>query len=361
MKKYLTLLIVLVCLVPYLALASWWNPFSWFNNWSLSNKSEENIQALEKKIEELESRLDVSTTTLINTKFYVKYDNARIRSCPSTDCKIAGYYDKTSEITLSDTTPLKLDDLPEWVQFISADGIQGFVNKSVLSETPVSPSINQNNQTQETNTSDYNSKNDVAVIDFIDSTIQILQKEIKYTTFLKDSISEIIDSTKEKKELLESGYSDTFNNLIILEDQSISKFQIYKQGFDNAISFLDFLLSETIKIRNDFKNQNRLYDNPTYLTLLVKFNNDSNETMGAIENNWREFEEYYKSSYSNKQLLMEQIRKNSNENKTSSSPIILYSHSTEIPTIQPISFPKQNQCRISPIGGGGVDLIVTCY
>ena len=34
MKKYLLVLLLIVFIVPSVALASWYNPFSWFNNWS---------------------------------------------------------------------------------------------------------------------------------------------------------------------------------------------------------------------------------------------------------------------------------------------------------------------------------------
>lgn len=35
MKKYLISLVVLSLVVPQLVLAAWWNPFSWFNSWTL--------------------------------------------------------------------------------------------------------------------------------------------------------------------------------------------------------------------------------------------------------------------------------------------------------------------------------------
>src|SRR3989339_460598 len=38
MKKYLAILFLIAFTVPSVALASWWNPFSWFNNWSFNKK-----------------------------------------------------------------------------------------------------------------------------------------------------------------------------------------------------------------------------------------------------------------------------------------------------------------------------------
>lgn len=39
MKKYLSVLFLIAFIIPSVAFASWWNPFSWFNNWSF-NKEE---------------------------------------------------------------------------------------------------------------------------------------------------------------------------------------------------------------------------------------------------------------------------------------------------------------------------------
>ena len=61
MKKYLSLLLLLVFVVPSIALASWWNPRSWFNNWGFifNKKSEKSeVVLLQEKIKELETKLD---------------------------------------------------------------------------------------------------------------------------------------------------------------------------------------------------------------------------------------------------------------------------------------------------------------
>lgn len=38
MKKYITILFLLMFIAPSIALASWWNPFSWFSNWNFVKK-----------------------------------------------------------------------------------------------------------------------------------------------------------------------------------------------------------------------------------------------------------------------------------------------------------------------------------
>lgn len=59
MKKYLLLLLSLTVFIPSVALASWWNPSSWFSNQSTETKTE----ILEKKVQELENKLQNTTNT----------------------------------------------------------------------------------------------------------------------------------------------------------------------------------------------------------------------------------------------------------------------------------------------------------
>lgn len=64
MKKYLSILFLLVLMVPSIALASWWNPLSWFNNWNfhkteiVSQTEVEKQKTAEEKIIELQRQLD---------------------------------------------------------------------------------------------------------------------------------------------------------------------------------------------------------------------------------------------------------------------------------------------------------------
>lgn len=62
MKKYLLTLFLIVSMFPSIALASWWNPLSWFNNWKFNkeNKIEEviNIEDKEKEVFKKEDNKD---------------------------------------------------------------------------------------------------------------------------------------------------------------------------------------------------------------------------------------------------------------------------------------------------------------
>jgi len=62
MKKYISIVSLLLILVPSIALASWWNPLTWFNNWTFQKQekvqNEEMQKTSEKKINELQKELD---------------------------------------------------------------------------------------------------------------------------------------------------------------------------------------------------------------------------------------------------------------------------------------------------------------
>lgn len=62
MKKNLALLLLAILVFPSVAFASWWNPFSWFGNWSFSKpiqqtQLENKTSELEQKVKELENKL----------------------------------------------------------------------------------------------------------------------------------------------------------------------------------------------------------------------------------------------------------------------------------------------------------------
>lgn len=65
MKKYYKFLIILLVVsfvVPQIALASWWNPFSW-NIWNkIFHRTDTKTQVLENRVKELENKLDEQTT-----------------------------------------------------------------------------------------------------------------------------------------------------------------------------------------------------------------------------------------------------------------------------------------------------------
>ena len=65
MKKNILIIMLVIFIAPSVALASWWNPISWFNNWSFKKvpttpqvqintqqNSDNKINELQKQVEE---------------------------------------------------------------------------------------------------------------------------------------------------------------------------------------------------------------------------------------------------------------------------------------------------------------------
>ncbi len=63
MKKTFIYLFLGLLIFPQITFASWWNPISWFNNWSFFTRIETKTEILEKRIKELESKMNATTTT----------------------------------------------------------------------------------------------------------------------------------------------------------------------------------------------------------------------------------------------------------------------------------------------------------
>ncbi len=62
MKKYLIILLLATLIIPSVALASWWNPFSWFNNWTFDKRETSVVQQqLIKEIKEDGTKKETDT------------------------------------------------------------------------------------------------------------------------------------------------------------------------------------------------------------------------------------------------------------------------------------------------------------
>ena len=81
MKKYLLILLLAIFIIPSIAFASWWNPFSWFSGWTFhkteiapqipvetQKTSEEKINELQKQLDELKNQKQNPSSTTITPK-----------------------------------------------------------------------------------------------------------------------------------------------------------------------------------------------------------------------------------------------------------------------------------------------------
>ena len=77
MKKYLLVLLLIVFIVPSVALASWWNPLSWFNGWNF-NKTEITTENPAQKI----TVPNTTTTNDVSSKIIIPTANTKQKNPP---------------------------------------------------------------------------------------------------------------------------------------------------------------------------------------------------------------------------------------------------------------------------------------
>lgn len=142
MKKLV--LTFLIFIFPLILNAAWWNPFSW----GIFNRDKVMLERIMQNKSNNEGHYGLSPVVATTTsRFYVKYDNSRVRECPSTDCKVLGYFKRNDWFEFEGN--VDLNDLANWIEIHPKSGQKdGYLNKTVLSETPVevvSNSITNNN------------------------------------------------------------------------------------------------------------------------------------------------------------------------------------------------------------------------
>lgn len=131
MKKYLLILFLIVFIIPSIAFASWWNPFSWFNSWTfhktetipqeqveIQKTSEEKISELQKQVDDLKNqKLNSDSPPVVNNtqkKSTTKENNTNIVS----SVKI------TPEVVTTASPVFDVCKNIEGVQSIAPDGMQ---------------------------------------------------------------------------------------------------------------------------------------------------------------------------------------------------------------------------------------------
>jgi SH3-like domain-containing protein len=145
MKKYLHFLVLLILVLPTITYAAWWNPSTWFtagDTWyaeTYDTRPDTKVTTeisgeWKKELAEVQNPQPTSTKT---TRFYIKSDNTRLRTCASLTCDIKGYYVKNNYIDVARSDTVQLNDLEEWLEIKEPDGSIGYLNKSVLSDKKI--------------------------------------------------------------------------------------------------------------------------------------------------------------------------------------------------------------------------------
>ena len=377
MKKYLISIAFITLIIPSVALASWWNPLSWFDHWTFSSNSNAKTQVLEKRIQELESKLSVSTSTPQYSHFYIKYDNARVRACKSTTCDVLGYYKKNDYVYVLGSE--KLDSLDEWVALHTTEsGQNGYLNKSVLSETPSSPTNKPLNTPSSVKSSNIKSGNNSVLITIDNQIIGVDKESIEY---LKSEVSDVNESinffTKFRQMMI-----DMNNNTpksVVIGDRYEKFISIFIDSLGKDIAYFNAVLSQYINMIDELNKhilvaqenrklfEFRIYENDRAelndaAFFLEQSKKDKDLVFKAYDIS-RDYSHYYQQQTAvYKQALLDFGNLLRSDKASLSIPYIPPTLSQSVtPTIPLIQIPKITHCNISPLGGGGVDLVVTCY
>ena len=97
MKKYLLVLVVLVVISPSIALASWWNPFSWFSSKIHVGNNENTTQVVEKKSE---NNLSSTSPILIEISNKTSTTSATTKISPKIVTKPKTIVNQTIKVTV---------------------------------------------------------------------------------------------------------------------------------------------------------------------------------------------------------------------------------------------------------------------
>lgn len=226
MKKLISVVILLMLVIPNLALASWWNPASWFNSWSFSVKSDDKTLIFEKRVAELEDKLNGSAATDVSSK----------KALPS--LKGLGVV-TTSPATIDASLPLKFSGALVEL-FTMAKSNMEFARKSINE-------ISQSTKERRDFLVKMNSTNDIYFNQLIEVDTNSIKKNEGYTKAFDNGIY-FIDSflptiEKYKNDILSDNREydiSTYNTFLAFYFEGYKKIQkSLDDVWDNFISSYD--------------------------------------------------------------------------------------------------------------------------
>src|SRR5438045_963616 len=111
MKKYLSILTVLLVISPSIALASWWNPFSW-SIWNIFNRENNVAQVINSAVHPTKSNQEIASSTtnetiLCNGQYWNKCPDGQLLVCP-----IDGKTDAYCSVPKTPTTKTSITATP---------------------------------------------------------------------------------------------------------------------------------------------------------------------------------------------------------------------------------------------------------
>lgn len=132
MKKVIFLSLFITLIIPNIVLAAWWNPLSWFNGWTFTKNENNQTQILEKRIEELENKIDNNSENSTVTKENTQINNKPIiKSSPSVTESNVQKEQVKNEVPKNNTRLLTQADRDYFVS--EAEKVVDFTEKSIES------------------------------------------------------------------------------------------------------------------------------------------------------------------------------------------------------------------------------------
>lgn len=304
MKKYLSILLLILFIIPSVALASWWNPFSWFNGWTFHKTEvappvqvetqktpEEKINELQAQLDELKKEKSDSTTTktpVVNNK-----QNAPKTNPTSTE--------NLNEIPLS-MLVFNFNSIYNTIDYL--ENVISDFNTIIENTTEIKNFIKNNNNI-------YNDKDFNATIIYEESAIKAYE-----------------------------GMVTTLKSYLEAEKNSLSKLQAVKNTIENKnYANREDAMKDVDQISLAFDNQSKFSDSVSKYVIGIR--------------------QVYEDYESGLKMGLEIIKNKNEANKPSSNFYIppSYYQSAPIPQIQ---IPKTTYCTMGSMAGTLSHYTITC-
>lgn len=229
-SKYILHIAILTALIyPTYTFASWWNPVSWFN-WSYFKKEQTNTELLEKRIMELENKLNTSTSTNITT-------NKEIATTTGTDVKnpiIPTTTKKTRNVTNK-----------EKITGVSSKDTSDMIDTWILNSKSFVDSINEYISYIDYYTESAKKSNDAVSVLINTETDQYLGKMWQYLSKIFGAIIQLGSELKNSTELKGGVY-----NLTLSVNNYLSTLEKKKSDIPKYFENDEVRIAESLKLIN---------------------------------------------------------------------------------------------------------------
>ena len=331
--KILLLILVSILIIPQLVFASWWNPVSWFNNWSFFHPVSSKTQILENRVKELEKKLESASTS--TTPSVKENSSAQTKTTIKPETKTTNFWAQDTTKTNSNSSTNTTSNQNKGENYVS-------IPLGVLDSTI-------NNYSKE--------------IDFINEAVPTVQDSINYVRKMKAIFEGARDSGYGDANSIEIDklFIEQYNSELNYYNKVLKYFSDSITAINNNISILR---QNRAKMASLFYNkeqsdqETKIQLEGSYANFMTTTNNDTKE--------YTDFNKYYKDSR-NQELEIFTYLKSYYSGKAAS--VSSYSNSNYVPTytaptytpqvLPQIKFPTFTHCSYQNYGNGQANM--TCY